>query len=286
MFGSALIVFRESLEAALLIGIIAASTRGLAGRNKWLSIGIAAGIAGSLVVALLTETIANMAGGNGQEFFKAAVLGIAVLMIGWHNIWMASHSEEMVGRAKTVGIEIRDGVQDLSAIAIAIALTVLREGSEAALFIQGMLASSTDSVSLVIAGAMAGLAAGSIVGLVTYFGLLRIPLRRFFSVTSTLLLLLAAGLASQMAKFLIQADLLPALATPLWDTSWLLSVKSGLGSALYILLGYEDKPSGMQVIFYAGTILGILVGSAWVRRRQSSLPSINFKASEGSLSSS
>ena len=279
MFGSALIVFRESLEAALLIGIIAASTRGLAGRNKWLSIGVAAGVAGSLIVAMLTESIAKMAGGNGQELFKIGVLGIAVLMIGWHNIWMASHSKEMVGKAKTVGIEIRDGVQDLSAIAIAIALTVLREGSEAALFIQGMLAGSTDSASLVIAGAAAGLAAGSAVGLITYFGLLKIPLRRFFSVTSTLLLLLAAGLASQMAKFLIQADMLPAMATPLWDTSWLLSVKSGFGSALYILLGYEDRPSGMQVIFYATTILAILGGSFWVRRPASSSISTSLKPS-------
>ena len=272
MFGSTLIVFRESLEAALLIGIIAASTRGLAGRNKWLSLGIAGGILGSVIVALLTESIAEMAGGNGQEFFKAAVLGIAVLMIGWHNVWMATHSKEMVTKAKSMGLEVQNGVQDLSAIAIAIMLTVLREGSEAALFIQGMLASATDSASLVFLGAVFGLAAGCTVGLITYFGLLRIPLRRFFSVTSALLLLLASGLASQMAKFLVQADLIPALATPLWDTSWLLSAKSGLGAALYILLGYEDKPSGMQVIFYTTTFVCILAGSFWARRRQSPPP--------------
>ncbi|GAC1407944.1 MAG: FTR1 family protein [Burkholderiaceae bacterium] len=272
MFGSALIVFRESLEAALLIGIIAASTRGLKHRNTWLTFGIAAGIFGSLVVALLTESIANMAGGNGQEFFKAGVLGIAVLMIGWHNVWMASHSKEMISRAKNIGLEVRNGAQDLSAIAIAIALTVLREGSEAALFIQGMLASASDKTSLVLLGAVSGLAAGCMLGLITYFVLLRIPLRRFFSATSALLLLLASGLASQMAKFLIQADLIPALATPLWDTSWVLSAKSGLGLALYILLGYEDRPSGMQVIFYTTTFIGILAASFWARRRQSPPP--------------
>src|SRR5574340_1235638 len=94
MFGSAIIVFRETLEAALLIGIIAAATRGLSGRNLWLAIGVGAGLAGSLVVAGLTETIADMAEGSGQELFNAAVLGIAVLMLGWHNIWMATRSEE------------------------------------------------------------------------------------------------------------------------------------------------------------------------------------------------
>lgn len=266
MFGSAIIVFRESLEAALLIGIIAASTRGLAHRDRWLTIGIAAGIAGSLVVAWLTESIAQMAGGSGQELFKAGVLGLAVLMIGWHNIWMASHSKEMANKARSIGTNVLNGGQELSAIAIAIALTVLREGSEAALFIQGMMASTPNNTFVVLGGALLGLAAGSTLGLITYFGLLRIPLRRFFSVTGVLLLLLAAGLASQMAKFLIQADLLPSLASPLWDTSWLLSVNSKLGSALYILLGYEDKPTGMQVIFYLTTLLTIAASSSWVQR--------------------
>jgi high-affinity iron transporter len=267
MFGAALIVFRESLEAALLIGIIAAATRGLAHRNKWLVIGITAGLAGSLVIAGLTESIAQMAGGSGQELFKAGVLGLAVLMIGWHNIWMATHGREMASRAKHVGVEIRNGAQELSAIAIAIALTVLREGSEAALFVQGMLASTPNGASSVFLGALLGLVAGGTIGFVTYFGLLQIPLRRFFSVTSSLLLALAAGLASQMAKFLIQADFIPPLASPLWDTSWLLSVNSRVGSALYILLGYEDKPSGMQVIFYATTLICIATGSYWVQRR-------------------
>lgn len=266
MFGSAIIVFRESLEAALLIGIIAASTRGVAFRDRWLAIGVTAGVAGSFVVAWLTESIAEMAGGSGQELFKAGVLGVAVLMIGWHNIWMASHSREMASKAKSMGSEVRNGSKELSAIAIAIALTVLREGSEAALFVQGMLASTPNSTGAVLLGALMGLVAGSALGLVTYFGLLRIPLKRFFSVTSGLLLLLSAGLASQMAKFLIQADLIPSLAAPLWDTSWLLPVTSRLGNALYILLGYEDRPSGMQVIFYLTTFVFIAAASSWMQR--------------------
>jgi high-affinity iron transporter len=266
VFGSAIIVFRETLEAALLIGIIAASTRGLDYRNRWLGIGIAAGMIGSLIVAWLTESIADMFEGNGQEIFKAAVLGIAVVMIGWHNIWMASHGKEMAARAKNVGNAIRSGQQELSAIAIAIALTVLREGSEAALFLQGMLASTTDGAGSVVMGGLLGMIAGASIGMITYFGLLRIPLSRFFSVTGTLLLLLAAGLASQMAKFLIQADLLPSLASPLWDTSWILPVTSSLGSALAILLGYEDKPTGMQAIFYFATLACIYIGASWTHR--------------------
>lgn len=201
MFGSAIIVFRESLEAALLIGIIAAATRGLAHRNRWLVIGITAGVLGSLVVALLTESIAQLAGGSGQEIFKATILGIAVLMIGWHNIWMASHGKEMANKAKSIGGAIRNGKQELSAIAIVIALTVLREGSETALFLQGMAASASGNSSSVMVGGLIGLLAGAALGVVTYFGLLRIPLRRFFSVTSGLLLLLAAAWQARWPSF-------------------------------------------------------------------------------------
>ena len=270
MFGSALILFRESLEAALLIGIIAAATRGIQHRNRWLLIGIAAGVMGSLIVAWLTESIAQMADGVGQEIFAATILGIAVVMIGWHNIWMASHGKEMAQKAKNVGGDIVSGKQELSAIAIAIALTVLREGSESVLFLQGMVASASSSAGSVMLGALLGLIAGGLLGVVTYFGLLRIPLKRFFSVTSGLLLLLAAGLAGQMAKFLNQADIIPSLASPLWDISRFLPSDTGIGSALHILLGYEAQPAGMQVIFYVTTFVCILACSTLVQRHSKS----------------
>lgn len=270
MFGSSIIVFRESLEAALLIGIIAAATRGLSMRNRWLAIGLAAGLFGSLLVALMTESIAQLADGSGQELFNAAILGVAVLMLGWHNIWMASHSKEMADKAKRVGHEIKNGQQELSTIAIVVALAVLREGSETALFLHGMAAGSDGGAMAVLMGGVLGLLGGAVVGVGVYFGLLRIPMRWFFSVTSALLLLLAAGLASQMARFLIQGDLLPAIASPLWDSSAMLPINSVLGSTLHILIGYEARPSGMQVIFYVVTFLCIAFGASWVRRQSNS----------------
>ncbi len=268
MFGASLIVFRESLEAALLIGIIAAATRGLPQRNRWLALGIGAGLAGSLLVAAATQSIANLAGGGGQELFNAVILGIAVLMIGWHNIWMASHGKEMAGKAKQVGSDIRSGRQELSAIGIVVALAVLREGSESVLFLQGMAAATADSGAMVLLGGAIGLLAGCALGLIVYRGLLHIPLRWFFSVTSALLLLLAAGLASQMAKFLIQGDFIPSLASPVWDTSTLLTTSSVLGTALHVLIGYDAQPSGMQLLFYAATFITIALGTVWIRRQQ------------------
>lgn len=263
MFGSAIIVFRETLEAALLIGIIAAATRGLTGRNIWLAIGIGAGLAGSLIVAGLTETIAELAEGTGQELFNAAILGIAVVMLGWHNIWMASHGREMAANAKSLGNSVRSGEKEMSALAILIALAVLREGSETALFLYGLATGSSTGQFSLLSGSLLGLLAGAGLGWILYAGLARIPIRHFFSITSGLILLMAAGMAGQMARFLVQGDVIQPLAAPLWDTSNLLPMDSALGSFMHLLAGYDASPSGAQVLFYIVTFLLILAGMLW-----------------------
>ena len=269
MFGPAIIIFRETLEAALVIGIIAAATRGVSGRGLWLTIGVIAGAIGSGVIAALTETIADLADGSGQELFNAGVLGIAVLMLAWHHIWMASHGAELARDAKQLGAAVQDGSSELSAVALLVALTVLREGAESVLFLHGMATGGASSTTDILAGGALGLIGGAAVGLVMFLGLMRIPLRWFFSVTGALLVLLAAGLAGQMARYLIQADLLPALATPIWDTSALLSTTSLTGSVLHVLVGYEPSPSGMQIVFYGVTLAAIVFFAALVKRQHS-----------------
>ena len=267
MFGSALIIFRETLEAALVLGIIAAATRGVNGRGLWLTTGVAAGLVGSGIIAALTETIAQFADGSGQELFNAAVLGVAVLMLAWHHIWMSSHGAELARNARQIGIDVKNGRRALSALSVLVALTVLREGAESVLFLHGMASSSNTDASSIFAGGALGLAGGVLVGLVMFLGLMRIPVRWFFSVTSTLLLLLAAGLAGQMARFLIQADWLPTLASPLWDMSHWLPTKSAVGSVLHVLIGYEASPTGMQMLFYAATLGAIIFCTTLVRRQ-------------------
>ncbi len=266
MFSAALIVFRESLEAALLIGIFAAATRGMSLRNRWLTIGVSGGLLGSLLVAGLSEPLANLASGAGQELFNACVLGLAVLMLAWHNIWMASHGAEIQKHARQVVGEVRNGERAGGAIALAIALAVMREGSETVLFIYSIATNSESSLMDLVSGSLLGFVTGGGIGFVIYAGLVRIPLRRLFSVTGALILLLAAGMAGQMARLLTQADWLSPLATPLWDSSWLLSGTSIVGSALHILIGYEAKPTGMQALFYLATLLAIAAATYWVKK--------------------
>lgn len=269
MFGTAVIVFREVLEAALIIGILAAATRSVPGRSRWLLGGLAAGLAGSALVAASTDAISAIASGVGQELFNAGILGIAVLMLAWHNIWMASHGKALAISAKTTGNAIQDGRQANSVLLVVVGLAVLREGSETVLFLYGISAAEVSGAAQMLLGGVIGILAGVCVGYAMYAGLLRVPMRWFFTATGVLVLLLAAGMASQAAHFLIQADVLPSLAAPIWNTSAMLPEHSIAGTLLHSLAGYDPRPAGMQVIFYAITLATIALG---MRLANSSVP--------------
>ncbi|HVC49498.1 MAG TPA: FTR1 family protein, partial [Burkholderiales bacterium] len=92
-----------------------------------------------------------------------------------------------------------------------------------------------------------------------YRGLLRIPVKHFFTVTNFFILLLAAGLAAQAAGFLNQAGLVPSLGNEVWDTSRLLNQTSIAGQLLHILVGYTARPMGIQILFYLSTMLILLL---------------------------
>jgi high-affinity iron transporter len=272
MLGTAIIVFREVLEAALIIGIVAAATHNVPGSRRWLMAGLIVGLAGSAVVATSTDAISSFASGMGQELFNACVLGLAVLMLAWHNIWMSSHGAALAASASLLGSDIRDGRSECSALLLIVGLAVLREGSETVLFLYGIAASENGKSSMLIGG-LSGMALGILVGYAIYAGLLRVPLRWFFSATSLLVLLLAAGMASQAARFLIQADLLPSLAAPLWDTSAALPENGVAGMLLHSLVGYDSRPAGMQLVFYIAVLVAIMVGMKWVGRSHKANPS-------------
>jgi len=267
MFAAALIVFRESLEASLIISIMAAATRGIAWRGRWIAGGVFAGVAGAALVAMGMEAISEMASGMGQELFNAAILALAVGMLAWHNIWMSVHGREMAAQALNTAREINGGTRERSLIFVVVALAVLREGSETVLFLYSLATSSEDGLRTTISGGLSGLGAGLLVGVLLYAGLLRIPLRWFFTTTGILVLLLAASMASQAARFLIQADLLPSLGAPLWDTSGVLSQSSAVGTLLHGLVGYDAQPSGMQLVFYLVVFSAIATGMRYAQTR-------------------
>jgi high-affinity iron transporter len=273
MLATAIIVFREVLEASLVVGIVLAASRGVPRRGVWVASGIAAGILGAALVAAGAGTMAAAVNGIGQELFNATILFTAVAMLGWHNIWMNRHGRELAAAAATLGKAVVGGTRPLYALALVVGIAVLREGSEIVLFLYGVAIVSAAGGLSMLGGGILGLAGGAAIGALIYLGLLAIPLRRLFTVTSWLILLLAAGMASQGAAFLMQANLLPSLGNELWDTSSILSERSVLGLLLHVLIGYSAQPAGIQVVFYLATLLGILALTRVMGRVRPSTPS-------------
>ena len=266
MFATAIIVFRETLEAALFVGIMAAATRGLAGRSRWLTAGVLAGSAGALALAAGAEHISALANGVGQDLVNAGILIVALAMLTWHCVWISNQGAQAAAEARALGSSFKRGQRAPWALMIVVALSVLREGAETVLFVAGYASGSGSTGTFV--GAVAGVLCGSAMGALIYLGLSRVPVQRMFAVTNTLILLLAASIASQLARALSQAGLISAWGQPLWDTSPLLRVDSPVGTLAHALVGYEAQPTGLQLAFYALALLVIVSGSRWVRRSQ------------------
>ena len=259
MISALIIVFREVIEAGLIVGIVLAATTGVPTRGRWVAIGVAAGIAGACLVAAFAGELANLFQGSGQELFNASILMLAVAMLTWHNVWMASHGREMARELKAAGHQVKTGERTLTALSVVVGVAVLREGSEVVLFLYGIIAQGGASAAAMTAGGTLGVVAGASVSALIFYGLLAIPAGRLFQVTSWLITLLAAGMAAQAALFLQNGGYINVLDAGVWNTSWLLADDSIAGRLLHTLVGYVQEPDGAQLLAYGATIAMMLV---------------------------
>ena len=268
MFAASLIVFRETLEAALFVGIIAAATRQLPLRGRWLAGGVASGVAGALLLALTAEQVSAWADGIGQDLVNIAILSVALTMLVWHCVWVSTQGREMAMAARQLGASVQGGQRRPWALFVAVALAVLREGAETVLFVAGSLAGAGPvGAAPVLLACTIGLVAGAVVGAALYAGLSRIPTQKLFAATNVLIALLAASIASQLARALTQAGLLEHGTAPLWDSSAWLASDSALGALLHALVGYDARPSAVQLGFYVAVLAGIYFGTRRVMRQ-------------------
>ena len=259
MLSALLIVFREIIEAGLIVGIVLAATTGVPRRGSFVALGVLGGVLGACLVAAFAGQLASLFEGSGQELFNASLLLIAVAMLTWHNVWMASHGRQMARELKAAGHEVITGKRTLAALAIVVGVAVLREGSEVVLFLYGIIAQGGTTTSSLALGGALGLAAGAAMSALMYFGLLTIPAHRLFSVTSGLITLLAAGMAAQAALVLQNGGYINILSASIWNTSWLLPEDSVVGRLLHTLVGYSDAPDGAQVLAYIAAVAMMLV---------------------------
>ena len=248
MLGALIIVFREVMEAGLIVGIVLAATRGIAGRGWWVSLGILTGVLGASVVAAFAGAISNAFAGSGQELLNATVLIVAVVSLTWHNVWMAEHGRELVTKMRQVGADVNSGREPLAVLAVVVFVAVMREGSEIVLFLYGIVVAGTSTTSLLAGGAL-GLLAGAVLTALSYYGLIAIPTRYIFSVTSALLALLAGGdgRASRPLPPSSGGGDGSAYAT-VGHLLAIAGVEYRIGRMLHVLVGYSDRPTAMQLL--------------------------------------
>lgn len=259
MLQIAIIVFREVLEIALVISILMAATKRVAGRSRWILAGMGLGILGAVILAFFTDNISNSLDGVGQEVFNAVILLASSAMISWTVIWMTKYGKKISSDLKHLGKAVAIGEESLFALMPVVAFCVLREGAEIVLFSYGAFVSGNQISDLII-GALSGLFIGVAVGFGLYFGLLKIFGKYFFTVTSYLLIFLAAGMVAQAVGFLSIAGLVPEIIYPMWDSSFLISDQGILGKVLHALIGYIAKPSAAQLISYFLVMTCLIVG--------------------------
>ncbi|MDQ6999230.1 MAG: FTR1 family protein [Mariprofundus sp.] len=272
MLSTLIIVFREVLEAMLVVGIATAAAREVNIGARWIYGGLLAGLFTAMIVALGAEFIAASMQGMGQEYFNATVLLTAALLMSWTAIWMGKHGREISTRIRQVCKA--DEVDSSSAwiLATVVALAVAREGAEVVLFLHGVAATGGAGSVAMLSGAGIGIVLGVLVAVVLYRSLIKLPIRHVFSVVTFLIVLLAAGMASQGVSYLVMIDELPALGQTIWNTSAVISERSALGQVLHALMGYDDRPSGMQLLAFVMTFSLTWMAVRWQKSAPKKAP--------------
>lgn len=268
MIAVILIVFREVLEAGLIISVILAACKGYKISHLVIA-GITSGVIFSGLLALFTNSIENALSGTGQEVFNSALLLTATLMLSWQIVWMSTKGKEMADASRNEVRNILSEGNKNYAIAVVVAIAVMREGSEVVLFMYSIIISTGTSVTAMFTGGIIGVIAGIVFTFLLYRGLILIPLKFIFLLSNIVLTFIAAGLASQGIGILSSIDIIPAIKDTVWDSSWLLSDNSWEGGLARAIFGYTSTPSGVQIITWILVAALILSISSFLKRKKS-----------------
>ena len=256
MLAGFLILLREGLEAALIIGIVLGALRKFNHTGQasavWAGTGSAAAI--SLLVAIVLNRIGVSLEGAAEAIFEGIAMLFAAGLLTWMIFWMRQ-------RARYLKSELEADVQRATkttgtkALFMVAFLAVLREGIETALFLTAV--TFTTSATETIIGSLLGLAAAVFLGWVLFATTVRLNLNRFFQVTGILLILFAAGLVAHGVHEFNEVGLIPSVIEHVWDTNHILDESSFAGLMLKALFGYNGTPSLTEVLAYVGYFVAI-----------------------------
>jgi high-affinity iron transporter len=256
MMGQVLfIVWRESVEALLVVGILYAwlkngdadARRGI----PYLWAGVAAGLLAAVALGAALVGFTEELSGDAQDYFQTGMVLVACVLIVQMVLWMKHHGRSM---KRDMEASLQKSKQDANwwGVTLLVALAIAREGSETVIFLYGLGFGQSGHVDPMQYLAVAiGLALAFLTFYLLQLGGKIFSWRLFFRVTEIMLLFLAAGLFETGVDKLIDKEILPVVMNQVWDTSWLLDDSSTFGSLVATLTGYRAHPAGMNLIAYA-----------------------------------
>lgn len=255
MLKIAIVIFRECLEIALLLGVILASTTHIKNSRIYVLTGAMTGIVLASLLAFLIRGITKVYGIYGDEILDAGIILTTTLMISITVVWMQGYTKKIKRDIQEISEKITTGTLSAIVLSAIVAATILREGAEIILLLYSISSTETISASDYLIGLGLGSFSGFIVGLIIYSGIKKISGKYIFKVSTILLILIAAGLSSEAAAILTSVGIIDVFTEVLWDSSWFVEDYSIVGKLLRTTIGYYAKPNAMQLIFYVSTII-------------------------------
>lgn len=266
MIPTFVITLREGVEAALIVGIIAAflvkEGRRDALRRMWLGVAIAVALCVAVAVAL--EIVGQDLPQRQQEGLETVVGLIAVAAVTYMIVWMRCNARGIRATLEGDAASALAAGSTLALVAMAF-LAVLREGLETSVFLLAAFQSSTDTAAAG-AGAVLGLVAALAIGLGLYRGGVRINLSRFFRFTGLVLVFVAAGLLATAAHTAHEAGWINSMQSQAVDLSWLVKPGTVTGSLLTGMLGLQPQPVVIEAIVYVAYAVPMALYVLWPDR--------------------
>lgn len=255
MFKIALVVFRECLEIALLLGIILAVTKQIEKSRIYIIAGSMFGTVSAALFAFFARAISVSFSGMGDEIFNSIVILLTVVLIAWTIVWMQGYGGKIKQDFNDLSEKIHSGDSSSIMLVLIVALTILREGMEIIILVYSISLVEVIDANSYILGLISGMVSGFALGIVIYLGLIKLAKQKYiFRISSILLMLIAGGFAAEAAGILTSSGIIMFLSDQLWDSSWLISDRSVYGKILNMITGYIARPNGLQVLFYISTI--------------------------------
>jgi high-affinity iron transporter len=252
MINALFVVWRESFEAVLIVGILFSYLKRHENSRRSLQFmwgGVLGGAILSGVLAYAMQRVESELEGNALEYFQAGMLIFAAALMAQMCIWMSRHARGLKSELET-GLSEALGLKKMLGVAVLTCLAVSREGFELVMFFYGMsfeAAAKGKAASLLFYSA-GGVLLTALTAFLYYRGLKFFPRKLFFQVTTAFLLVTASSFVLAATRRLVQMDVLPTLRDQVWDTSWLLDERSGLGRLISSVTGYESTPALITVL--------------------------------------